>query len=116
MNEGECLYEDIWHMGESKTPVYVKLVKGEFDGKVFGVLINMENSEKRSVKQYTEYEITKEELETDMNKRANILAVSPRPTPSSEEEVIERPSGERVTRKRILSKPEQESKKEGELK
>jgi len=113
--EDECLYEDIWHMGESKTPIYIKCVRGKFEGNLYGIIINMENAEKQSIKEYIESKVTETEIEIDIEKRANFIAVSPRPTPSSEEEVIEKTDGTRLTRKRILTKSEQDSKSIGGL-
>jgi len=101
--EEECLQEDIWHMGESKTPVYSKLIRGMFDKKLIGILVNMENAKKMSSKEYSESEYTKEQIMADMTTRANLLAVSPKPTPNFEEEVVERSDGTRTTRKRAIS-------------
>jgi len=114
--EKECKYEDIWHMGDSKTPIYAKLVVGEFDGNLLGILVNMEISEKRGIKEYKEYEITRDKILEDMERRANFLAVSPRPVPAHEEEIIEKPSGERVVRRRVLAAKEAEEKESGGLK
>lgn len=110
-------YEDVWHMGESKTPVYVRLVKGEFDGNLLGLVINMEDPIKRGIKEYREVDISEKDILNDIERRANFVAMSPRPMPSQEEEIIERPTGERITRKRRISKEDKlPSQQEGGLK
>lgn len=115
--EKEQILEDVWNMGESNTPVYVKLIKGEFDGNLLGGVINLENSEKRGIKEYKEVEITRDNIFTDLERRANLVAISPKSMPSREEEVIERPGGEVVRRSRIITKDEHIDKKlEGGLK
>ncbi len=57
-----------------------------------------------------------ENILDDMERRANFLSTAPKPTPSQEEEVIERP-GERVVRKRTISRePSEKIPGEGDLK
>jgi len=109
-------YEDIWHLGVKETPVYVRLVKGEFDGNLLGLIVNMENPERRGIKEYKETEINQQNILLDMERRGNLIAMSPRAIPSHEEEVIERPGGEVVRRRRTISHEDKEFKIDGGLK
>ena len=111
--EKSRIYEDVWHKGESKTPIYVVLIEGKFRGHYYGILVNLEHCEKKSIKEYKLSEWKQSEIEEDMERRANFLAVSPRPMPNMEKEVIERPSGERVYRERRISKEDEVHTSEG---
>jgi len=112
--ERESLFEKVWHVGKSKTPMYVKLIKGEFDGDLFGIIVNMNYSDITSVQVYKEVEITREEILQDMKDTANGMAEVPEEIPDVEEEIIERPSGERTHRFRKFRK-EEEKKEQGGL-
>lgn len=76
--ERELLHEDVWSMGRKNTPIYVRLVKGDFDGNIISVLINMENPQKFGHKPYSP-ELRQEEIERDILKRANLLSATPKP-------------------------------------
>ena len=83
-------FEDIWHTGHSNTPIYARLIMGEFDGKYLGILINMENKNMSGIKEYdatTNLDIIK----IDMRDRANLLASTPRPLPEMQRTVVQDP-------------------------
>lgn len=113
--ERERPFESVWGMGDGNTPVYVRVSIGEFDNQYIGICINMEDSKRRSSKEFTKTMELNNVLE-DLKREANLVATKPKAIPSEEEEIIERP-GERVTRKRHIHKERvPEEKKDGGLK
>lgn len=113
--ERESWDNTVYNCGDSRTPIYHKTIIGEFDGNVISILINMENKERISSKEYYLSEMNKEQIYADIDKRANKLASVPAAMPSSEDEVVEKPSGERVYRKRQLTRETVPQEKKGDL-
>lgn len=111
----EKIFEGIWNKGHNNSPIYVLLCEGEFESVYYGICINMENS-KPIVRKYEKTKDINKFILPDLEHWSNLISTSPRPTPRTEEELIERPSGERVIRTRDINDEVKEEKKEGELK
>lgn len=75
--EKEILWEDIIGMGTKNTPVYIKLVRGEFENKLYGIIINLEEK-KPGVKEYDDKKIHFEAIKNDLLYRANLASSAPK--------------------------------------
>lgn len=76
--EREKKHDGVWNMGLSKTPIYTRLLVGDFDGKYISILINMNNPDRKDSKTYPLTDL-QQKIEEDVLKRANSLADVPKP-------------------------------------
>lgn len=114
--EDEVKYKNVWSVGESKTPVYVRLVKGKFDNNYIGIVINLEDSSRTGYNEYREEDTSMREIMDDLRDMANSVAFSPRPTPSTRTITHFDPVTGRIASVHDIPVSEIEKKEEGDLK
>jgi|WetSurMetagenome_2_1015567.scaffolds.fasta_scaffold121436_2 hypothetical protein len=77
-NVDEIDYEDVLEMGTKNTPIYVLVVRGEFEKKLYGIVINMKDTTRSGIKKYSDTQIKIEDIKADVLDRANSCAFSPK--------------------------------------
>lgn len=112
--ERERPYENVVAMGRGNTPMYLRISVGEFDGKYIAICVNMQDPKRRGSREYPKSMKVEDVLE-DFKKEANLTSSDPIPTPSHEQELIERP-GERLVRTRHIVHEEKRPEEQGGLK
>ncbi len=112
--EKEKLWEDILGMGRNNTPTYFKLVRGEFERKLYGIIINMVDTERGGIKPYDDTKMSEEKIKQDMLERGNLAAFMPSPTtPMRTTEIQDPMSGKTIlTREPSFARPAMEEKNE----
>jgi len=80
--EKELVYEKIGNFGVlgNEIPVYIRKMIGLFENNTLAVLVNMKNKQ-TSFKFYDDTKIDQSEIDSDLEKEANLLVKSPAPTP-----------------------------------
>jgi len=96
----------------NKIPIYIKVGETLFEQKILGVLVNRSSGE-AFWEIYDDLRLSPDEIVERLRAKANLTAKIQVEEPSTEEEVIERPGGEHVVRKRTV-KPEEAKKEEEE--
>jgi hypothetical protein len=76
--ERDVILDEVWKKGDQNTPVYVRLSIGEFDNTYLGCVVNMADPQNNGIR---EYPITTDvdTITADMHRRANLVAVKPKP-------------------------------------
>lgn len=74
--EKEVYESDIRKEGNNDTPIYVRTIRGMFEGKVISIIINMIDKVK-GIKIYDDTLIDGKEIDEDINRRANRISQSP---------------------------------------
>ena len=77
--EKENKWEDVLEMGKNNTPIYFKLVRGEFEGVLYGIIINMQDLTRGGIKEYDDSHLSLDNIKEDMFRRGNLAAFSPAP-------------------------------------
>lgn len=73
------VYEDVLEFGSKNTPIFIRIVRGEFEKKMYGIVINMLEPQRRGIEEYDDTKMTYEDIKAEVFKRANAAAFSPRP-------------------------------------
>ena len=111
--EKDLLWEDIIEMGDKHTPIYIKLVRGEFENRLYGIVINVADViNRKGIAEYDDKRMSMEEIKIDILKRANLAAYSPKEErPMREMRSFDPISGREVTQREHLpdfTKPAEE--------
>lgn len=111
-------WEDVLRMGKSNTPTYFKLVSGEFEGNLYGIVINMVDPDSGGIEEYDPQEYTIEDIKKLMMTRGNLAAMKAVPsTQTKTVETFDPLSGRSSLYTEPIVKEEKEEKNlEGELK
>ena len=116
--EKENLWEDVLGLGNKNTPIYIKLVRGEFEHKLYGFVINVEEPDLRNgIKEYDDKNMHIDEIKNDILNRANLASSSPKEAINySETRRFDPFTGNEVYHKEPIAKPEKIESTEGGLK
>lgn len=107
--EKKLLYKVVRYFGSTgnEVPVYIRKFTSEFENKTVCIFVNMK-TKKSSFKFYDDIAMSQSAIDTDILREANLLVERPALQPDTEEEIIDRPSGERVTRTRLVRREDEE--------
>lgn len=76
--ERDVLSEGVVQMGSANTPVYVKLIRGEFEGQLHGGVVNMLDPVRKAFATYPD-SMKIEDIYTDLEKKSNLVSFAPSP-------------------------------------
>ena len=68
-------------MGRSGTPIYIKICRGQFGDKIYGVVLNMIDTNRIDCEEFDDSEISFEKISEKVLEMGNGVAFSPTPVP-----------------------------------
>jgi uncharacterized membrane protein len=109
--EKKLIQGGVGYFGKSgyEKPVYVRKALTYFEGIIIGIVVNMMTKQVK-YRLYDNVKWDEEKIDEDILHMANTIVQRPAADLGREEEVIERPGGERVVRTRSYSREEEEAK------
>lgn len=79
--EGRLLSCDMPEMGSGRTPIYIRIFRGQFEEKIYGVVINTQDLNRKGIEEYDDSVVTRDEIKMDILRRANLAAFAPKEQP-----------------------------------
>ena len=72
-------FHKVGEKGDRNTPVLSKLYRGEFEGKLYGIAVNMFDINRNSIVEYDDSQMDINKIKEELEMQANDVAFAPRP-------------------------------------